>query len=319
MGPASRRWAGLAASALAVAALPWVVGSTYVLGTLVFVALNAIAALGLSLVMGFAGQVSLGQAAFYAIGAYVSGVLTASYGWNGWAALAVAVAAGAVTALAVGLPIFRLSGLLLAMATLGFGIIVYYVLVNWSGLTGGPSGLTGIPPLALGPFRFDTDARVFWLAWGCLLTLLGLAGNLVDSRVGRALQAVHGSEAAAEAVGIDTARLKLAVFGVAGGVTALAGGLYAHYLTFVNPSPFGFAYSVELVAMVVLGGVSSLWGAPLGAAAVLGLVETLRALLPLVSPRSGAAEYEIVVFGLLLMLLMVFLPGGLASLGRRPA
>src|SRR3990170_7129598 len=270
------------------------VRSSYVLGMLIFIALNGMAALGLSLVMGFAGQVSLGQAAFYAIGAYVSGVLTASYGWNGWLSMAAAVLAGAVSAFLVGLPVFRLSGLLLAMATLGFGIIVYYVLVNWSGVPGGPSGLTGVPPLALGPFRFDTDARMVWLTWGWLLLLLGLAGNLVDSRIGRALRAVHGSEPAAQAAGIDTARYKLGVFALAGGMTALAGGIYAHYLKFINPSPFGFAFSVELVVMVVLGGVASLWGAVLGAAAVVLLVEALRGLLPLVTASHGAAEYEIV-------------------------
>src|SRR5512147_1207002 len=165
------RWDALLATAIVIAVVGGAVRSTYVLGMLTFIALYAIAALGLSLVMGFAGQVSLGQAAFYAIGAYVSGVLTASYGWNGWLSMAAAVLAGAVAAFLVGLPVFRLSGLLLAMATLGFGIIVYYVLVNWVSVTGGPSGLTGIPPLALGAFRFDTDARVLWLSWGFLLLL----------------------------------------------------------------------------------------------------------------------------------------------------
>jgi branched-chain amino acid transport system permease protein len=307
------------AGAVLVATTGAVVTSSYVLGILVFIALNAIAALGLSLVMGFAGQVSLGQAAFYAIGAYVSGVLTASYGWNGWAALALAVLAGGATAFAIGLPIFRLSGLLLAMATLGFGIIVYYVLVNWSGVTGGPSGLTGIPPLALGSWRLDTDARMLWLSWGCLLLLLALGGNLAESRIGRALRAVHGSEVAAAAAGIDTARFKVTVFTLAGASTALAGALYAHYLTFINPSPFGFTFSVELVVMVVLGGVSSLWGSVLGAALVVLLAEALRALLPLLSVSHGAAEYEIVVFGLLLMAVMVLLPGGLTGSWRRAA
>ena len=315
----SRHWELVLAGAVLVATTGAVVTSSYVLGILVFIALNAIAALGLSLVMGFAGQVSLGQAAFYAIGAYVSGVLTASYGWNGWAALAAAVLAGGATAFAVGLPIFRLSGLLLAMATLGFGIIVYYVLVNWSAVTGGPSGLTGIPPLAFGSWRLDTDARMLWLCWGWLLLLLGLGGNLVESRIGRALRAVHGSEMAAAAVGIDTARLKLTVFTLAGASTALAGALYAHYLTFINPSPFGFTFSVELVVMVVLGGVSSLWGSVLGAALVVLLVEALRALQPLLSVSHGAAEYEIVIFGLLLMAVMVLLPGGLAGSWRRAA
>ncbi len=310
---ARRRWAWLAAAAAAVALTPAVVGSRYLLSTLIFVALNATAAVGLSLVMGFAGQVSLGQAAFYAIGAYTSGVLTATYGWNGWLALAVAVGAGAVTAFLVGLPIFRLSGLLLAMASLGFGIIVYYVLVNWSSVTGGPSGLTGIPPLAIAGFRLDSDGRVLWLAWGALLAVLGLAGNLIDSRIGRALRAIHGNEPAAQAVGIDTTRFKLTVFALGGAVTALAGSIYAHYLTVVNPSPFGFGYSVELVLMVVLGGVSSLPGAVLGAALVVGLTEGLRALLPLVTASHGAAEYEIVLFGLVLMALMLVAPAGITG------
>jgi branched-chain amino acid transport system permease protein len=316
---AGRRWALLAAAAALVGATGATVRSGYVLGMLVFIALNGMAALGLSLVMGFAGQVSLGQAAFYAIGAYVSGVLTASYGWNGWLSVAAAVMAGALAAFLVGLPVFRLSGLLLAMATLGFGIIVYYVLVNWSGITGGPSGLTGIPPLAIGRFRFDTDARMVWLAWGCLLVVLGLAGNVVDSRIGRALRALHGSPAAAEAAGIATTRLKLGVFAVAGAVTALSGALYAHYLTFINPSPFSFAFSVELVVMVVLGGTASLWGGVLGAAAVVLLAEGIRALLPLLSASHAAAEYEIVLFGLLLMAFVILCPGGLVGLGRRAA
>jgi branched-chain amino acid transport system permease protein len=311
------RWTLLAALGAALLLLPVVVRSGYVLGTLVFVALNGLAALALSLVMGFAGQVSLGQAAFFAVGAYVSGLLTAQHGWNGWLGLAAAAAAGALLALAVGLPVFRLSGLLLAMATLGFGVILYYVLVNWSAVTGGPSGLGGIPPLAVGGFAFDTDARALYLAGGILLLALGLTANLVDSRVGRALRALHGSEAAAAAAGIDTTRLKLAVFALAGGLTALAGGLYAHYVRFINPSPFGVGYSVELVVMVVLGGAASLWGAVLGAGVVVTLVEVLRALLPWVGIGHGAAEYEIVVFGVILMAFMVYLPDGLAGLARR--
>jgi branched-chain amino acid transport system permease protein len=318
-GAAARRWLALAAIGACVAAVPALARSSYVLGILVFIGIYGMAALGLSLVMGFAGQVSLGQAAFFATGAYVSGVLTATYRCNGWAAMLVAVAAGGAIAWVVGLPIFRLSGLFLAMASLGFGIIAYYVLVNWSAVTGGPSGLTGIPPLSIGGVRLDSDARMLWLAWALYLLLLGLTGNVVDSRMGRALRAVHASEEAAEAAGIDTVRVKLAVFALAGASTALAGSLYAHYLAFINPSPFGFAFSVELVVMVVLGGAASAWGSMLGAAAVVLLVEALRGLLPLLSAGHGAAEYEIVAFGLLLMASMIFLPGGLAAIGRQPA
>ena len=142
------------------------------------------------------------------------------------------------------------------------------------------------------------------------------AGLSAGTRIGRALRALHGDEAAAQAAGIDVARLKLGVFALAGGLTALAGSLYAHYLTVINPSPFGFAYSIELVVMVVLGGVASLWGAVLGAAAVVLLVEGLRSLLPLVTMTHGAAEYEILLYGLVLMAFMVFLPRGLSGLGH---
>ena len=134
--------------------------------------------------------------------------------------------AGGVTAFAIGLPIFRLSGLLLAMATLGFGIIVYYVLVNWSGVTGGPSGLTGIPPLALGTWRLDTDARMLWLCWGCLLLLLGLGGNLVESRIGRAL-ATADDRLTPEAISAAGAGLVAPWLVVAGLAAAALGVLLA--------------------------------------------------------------------------------------------
>jgi branched-chain amino acid transport system permease protein len=216
----------------------------------------------------------------------------------------------------IGVPIFRLSGLLLAMATLGFGIIVYYVQVNWTALTGGPSGLTGIPPLSLGGFRFDRDGRFLYLVWGAALLLLGLALNLADSRIGRALRAIHGSELAAQMAGVDTTWLKLQIFVVSAVYTGLAGSLYAHYLTFINPSPFGFGYSIELLVMVVLGGITSLWGSLLGAATVTALTELLRAIMPRLMSRTQA-EYEIILFGLLLMGFMIFLPRGLAGLARR--
>jgi branched-chain amino acid transport system permease protein len=301
---------------LLLALTPLVVRSSYFLGMLNFIGLNTIAALGLTLLMGQAGQVSLGQAAFFGLGAYTSGILTATYGWNPWLAMGAAIVVAGVVAFLVGTPIFRLSGLLLAMATLGFGIIVYYVLVNWSSLTGGPSGLTGVPALDLWGFRFDRDSRFFYLVWGWVLLLLALAFNLSHSRTGRALRAIRQAELAAQTVGVDTTRLKLQVFVVSAVYTAIAGSLYAHYLTFINPSPFSFGYSIELLVMVVLGGVTSLWGAVLGAGSVTVLVELLRAVTPRLMGRTQA-EYEIILFGLLLMTFMIFLPEGLTGFRRR--
>ncbi len=299
-----------------LALTPVVVKSSYFLGMLNFIGINGIAALGLTLLMGQAGQVSLGQAAFFGLGAYTSGILTATYGWNPWLAMTAAVVFAGVVAFLVGTPIFRLSGLLLAMATLGFGIVIYYVLVNWSPLTGGPSGLTGIPTLDLWGFRFDRDSRFFYLVWGWVLLLLTLALNLTHSRTGRALKAIRQGELAVQTVGVDTTWLKLQVFVVSAVYTAIAGSLYAHYLTFINPSPFGFGYSIELLVMVVLGGVTSLWGALLGAGSVTVLVELLRAVTPRLMGRTQA-EYEIILFGLLLMGFMIFLPQGLTGLRRR--
>ena len=304
------------ALAVIVGGLPLVVRSGYLLGVLNFIGLNAIAAMGLTLLMGYAGQVSLGQAAFFGLGAYTSGILTATYGWNPWLAMVAAVVLTGALAFLIGTPIFRLSGLLLAMATLGFGIIVYYVFVNWTSLTGGPSGLTGVPPLALWSFRFDRDSRFFYLVWGCALLLLLFALNLTESRVGRALRAIRGGELAARLTGVDTTRLKLQIFVVGAVYTAIAGSLYAHYLTFINPSPFGFGYSIELLVMVVLGGLTSLWGALLGAGTLTVLTEVLRTITPQLMSRTQA-EYEIVLFGLLLMGFMIFMPNGLAGLGRR--
>ncbi len=301
--------------AVTVGAIPLVVRSGYLLGILNFIGLNAIAAMGLTLLMGYAGQVSLGQAAFFGLGAYTSGILTATYGVNPWAAMAAAGLLTGCVAFAIGAPIFRLSGVLLAMATLGFGIIVYYVQVNWTSLTGGPSGLTGIPPLSLGGFRFDRDSRFFYLVWGWVFFLLALALNLARSRIGRALRAIHGGELAAQMAGVDTTRLKLQIFVVSAVYTAIGGSLYAHYLTFINPSPFGFGYSIELLVMVVLGGLTSPWGGLLGAATVTALTELLRDVMPRLMGRTQA-EYEIILFGLLLMGFMIFMPKGLASLAR---
>jgi len=298
-----------------VGAIPLVVRSGYFLGMLNFIGLNSIAAMGLTLLMGYAGQVSLGQAAFFGLGAYTSGILTATYGVNPWMAMAAAALLTGCVAFAIGTPIFRLSGILLAMATLGFGIIVFYVEVNWTALTGGPSGLTGIPPLSLGGFRFDRDARFFYVVWGWALLLLALALNLADSRIGRALRAIHGGELGAQMAGVNTTRIKLQIFVVSAVYTAIAGSLYAHYLTFINPSPFGFGYSIELLVMVVLGGLTSPWGAFLGAGTVTVLTELLRAITPRLMGRTQA-EYEIVLFGLLLMGFMIFMPKGLTGLAR---
>jgi branched-chain amino acid transport system permease protein len=263
--------------------------------------------------MGYAGQVSLGNAAFYGLGAYISGILSGGYGISPWVALAAAAVATGLVAWAVGFPIFRLRGNYLAMATLGFGIIVHILFVElrqvrlWiidiADLTGGPSGLPyPVPPLTIGAFAFDSDSSYYYLVWAVCFALLFLARNIVRSRTGRALQALHTSEAAAASLGVDVARLKVKVFVLSAVYASLAGSLYAHYVAFVSPQPFGFLASVQLVVMAVVGGLASIWGAVVGSAAVKILSELLHEF----------GNLDVIVFGLILMLMIIFTPEGLA-------
>lgn len=308
--------AGLGILALGIGSAPLVVTSQYHLSVAVFIAIHAIVTIGLCLLIGYAGQISLGHAAFYGLGAYLSGVLTTRLGLDPWVAMAAGLALTAAVAYAFGRPILRLRGHYLAMATLAFGIIVYLAFVEFTDVTGGPSGLSGIPRLRIGAFVFDSERKFFYLAWGCVVGTIALSLNLVNSRVGRALRAVHGSEVAAETLGVDTAAYKLKVFTLSAAYAALAGSLYAHYLSFVSPPTFGFIASVEFVVMAAVGGLASVWGAPFGAAAVTLLGEGVRELMPrLLAYASG--EHEVIAYGLLLILIMVFVPEGLTVGGLR--
>ena len=265
--------------------------------------LHAILAVGLNLLMGYAGLISLGHAAFFGLGAYSTAIFTTRHGLDPWPALAAGLCIAGLTAFVVARPVLRLKGHYLAMATLGFGIIVNILLVQTGGLTGGPDGIGGIPPLAIFGWTVDTDARWYWVISGALLLVVLLALNLMDSRAGRALRALHGSEVAAGLMGIDTAAAKTAVFVLAALTAALAGSLFAHQQAFVSPDSFNFFVSIELVTMVVLGGMASTWGAILGAVILTVLPELLVVF----------EDYEVVIFGAILMLTMIFLPQGIAG------
>lgn len=307
----------LAAILLAPSALP----NEYYLTVLIIGGFNAILAMGLNLLMGFAGQVSLGHAAFYGLSAYATGILTATYQWPVLGGAAAGIGLVVAVAYLIGKPTLKLKGHYLAMGTLGFGVIVYIVFNEATGLTGGPSGFTGIPKFRVGGWQPSSDRQYYYLVWGVVFVLLVLAQNLVRSRLGRALRALHTSESAASVLGIDVAKYKLFVFVLSAFYAAVAGALYAHYVTFVSPATFGFPFSVQLVTMVVLGGMASLWGAVAGALFLTALPEFLRVL----------ESFDILVYGAILVLCMIFLPGGLAEgveklwcglgrlVGRKPA
>jgi branched-chain amino acid transport system permease protein len=293
--------------------LPLVV-PVWVTGTVVYAAVYAIAAIGLSLLMGLAGQVSLGQASFFAVGAYTQAILVTRTGVPGLVAAVIAIALAMLAALLVGLPLLRLRGHYLALATLGLGIIVTVVAIETPFL-GATSGIFGIPKPEFGGRRYDSPAEYLWLLAPAVVLAVVAARNVVDSRVGRALGAVNDSEVAAETLGVDTFRLRLQVFVLSAGYAGVAGVFFAHWLAVVNPNSANFALSVEFLLMAVLGGLGTVWGAVVGGFAVEFLDEGLRETIPLLVP-GATGEVQLIGFGLMLTLAMIFLPGGLHQLFR---
>ena len=301
---------GGAAFCLLIAVLPLVFGTPYALSTMVLIGIYTIVTIGLCLLMGYAGQISLGQAAFFGLGAYASAILTARFGWSPWVAMAGAAAGTGMVAWLIGIPIFRLRGHYLAMGTLAFGLIVHIAMTEWKEYTGGPTGLPGIPRLTIGSLVLRGDRAYYYLVWTVAIVGLLLALNVVNSRIGRALRAIRDSEDAAESLGVDVARSKTLILATSAVYASVAGSLYAHYMIFVSPSAFDFDLSVRLVLMAAVGGMASVWGAPVGVGAILLLALVLREVVPLVT-RYGSGEYEIIAYGVLLVVIMIFMPQGL--------
>ncbi|MDH7570393.1 MAG: branched-chain amino acid ABC transporter permease, partial [Armatimonadota bacterium] len=282
---------------------PWVVGA----GWCVLLAARARIPLGrLSAVYALGAAAGLGTLAL-CTRAMTPGAVSP------WTAIACGVLFSCLAAYLLAGQAVRLHGHYLAMATLGFGVILSIVFLQWEPVTGGTSGIYGIPNLSLNGFAFDSDLSVYYLVWGVALAVIALSENIVNSRVGRAFRAVHSSEVAAATLGVDTTRYKVQVFVLSAALASLAGSLYAHYVTFISPEPFGFKFSVQLVVMVVVGGMASIWGAIFGAATVTALGEALRGLgeTPVHGLGVPLSDCDVALFGLILMVIMVYMPAGL--------
>ena len=299
----------IAIFALFIIIFPWVARLIPAIGNypdiMIFAGIYCLITIGISLLMGYAGQISLGQAAFYGIGAYVSGILTATYGLNPWLCMIIGMAVAAVVAVVIGVPSLKLRGHYLAMATLAFGIIVFIVFneeVNW---TGGPDGMSGIPGLSVFGFEFNSIEKYYYLVWFFVFAVFIFTINVIQSRTGRALRAIHASEAASHAMGVDVSRFKIMVFVYSAILAALAGSLYAHYINFINPSTFDLFFSIKLLIMIALGGMHEIWGAIIGAFLITFLsFEWLHFF----------EEFEVIVYGIILLLVIIFLPHGLAGI-----
>jgi branched-chain amino acid transport system permease protein len=307
--PFSRLWP--AVLLLVLLAVPWLLGG-YLVSMLIFAGIYGIAAVGLSLLVGYAGQPSLGHAAFLGVGAYTSALLATRFQLSPWLGLVAAVALTGLLAWPVGDLLLRLQGNHLALGTLGFGVIAHIVLLEWVELSRGPSGLGPIPPFTLLGAPLRDAAQFFYLMLAAVLLTAALAHNLTRSRAGVALRALREREVAAESSGLDTTALKLRVFVLSAALAGCAGSLYAHYVGYISPASFGFGVSVELLVMAAVGGLTRVWGALIGAALVLGLVEAIQALLPLALPQASG-EHELILYGLLLIAVMTRLPEGVAG------
>ena len=278
--------------------------SPYKSGILVFVGIYIILAVSLDLLMGYAGQISVGHAAFFAIGAYVSGILTARYGVPPVVALIGGMVLSAAVAWATGRPVMALKEYYLAMATLALNEIVVTLIIGLQWLTGGASGLRDIPAFSLFGFSFDNHIHYYYFVWALVVLVVASSLAVVRSPFGRTLIAIHSDETAAKTFGIDCAKYKVRIYVFSAILASLAGSLFAHYMGFLAPDDFGVLTSINILVMLFLGGTGTIYGPALGA--------VFLKLLPEVTYQFQ--DYELLMNGVILIVVLVFMPKGLFGL-----
>ncbi|MGB7398830.1 branched-chain amino acid ABC transporter permease [Castellaniella sp.] len=291
---------GLAILVAVLFVVPFLVPNSFYLDIAIRMAINAIIVLSLNLLVGYAGQISLGHAGFVGLGAYASAVLPTHFAMHPLLALLVGAAGSGILALLVARPILRLKGHYLAMATLGLGIIIYIVITNEAAHTGGPDGMP-VPTMEIPGFSLMLDRQWYWVVATLLVLSVWGALNLINSPFGRALRGLHGSEVASQVVGIDVPRYKTTIFVLSAVVASIMGSILAHYIGFITPDVSNFFHSIELITMVVVGGMASVFGSVLGAV-------LLTALPQLLATFEG---WEVIIYGAILILCMIFLPRGI--------
>ncbi|MGH7707782.1 MAG: branched-chain amino acid ABC transporter permease [Vulcanimicrobiaceae bacterium] len=296
-----------------VGALIWFVPAYYA-GLVTLVGLYALVTIGLNLFMGYAGQVSLGQAAFVGIGAYASAVLSVKFGVTPWLGMVAAAAAAGVVAYVLGFVALRLRENMLALATLALGIVIAVVFSEWEYI-GATSGIKGIPEFVLGAYHFDLHGYAI-LAWVLVAVGVWFANNLVRSSFGWSLVAISAGELGAEALGVDGERLKRQTFVLSAVYAGLAGSVYASYQSYIDPTSFGFLLSVNFVLMSVIGGMRSLQGAIIGAAVVVALGQLLQIGIPLLLP-SARGDFQSFFLGAILVAMLILLPRGIVGIGSK--
>ncbi len=271
-------------------------------------AIYAIAALGMSLLLGYAGQISLGHAAFMGIGAYTTAILTTRYNCPVVLAFLASIAVTALIAFVVGKPVLKTKGYFLALATLGFGEIFYVFVSRTDAVIGGLYGLGGIPYFSIFGYEFSSYVQMYYLDWAILMGLIIYSQNMVNSRAGRAYRAISTDEVAASAMGIDVAGFKLKIFVLSGAYAGIAGSLMATYLSTAQPHGYGVQLSIFVVLAVIVGGMGNLWGTVVAAVILTWLKD---------EQLSRYQEYSTMIYGLILILILIFTPEGLASVRQK--
>ncbi|MFX1673710.1 branched-chain amino acid ABC transporter ATP-binding protein/permease [Paraburkholderia sp. A2WS-5] len=268
-----------------------------------YIGLYSIVAIGLVLLTGIGGMTSFGQAAFVGLGAYATAFLTTQYGVSPWLALIVGIVITALVALVLGLVTMRLSGHFLPLGTIAWGLALFFLFGNLE-MLGKYDGINGIPVLNVLGIKLESGRHIYYLIWVVVLASVISVQNLLNSRTGRAIRALRGGGLMAEAMGVNTAWMRVVIFVYAAVLAAVSGFLYAHLQRAVNPTPFGLNHGIEYLFMAVVGGVAHVWGAVLGAAILTVLQDWLQTLLPKLLGENG--NFEIIVFGILMVLLLQY-------------
>ncbi|MCG2791818.1 MAG: branched-chain amino acid ABC transporter permease [Actinomycetia bacterium] len=291
--------------------MPFLNFKQYYMHTFIMICIYILLTQGLNLISGFTGQLSLGHAAFYGIGAYASALLSLRLGVPVWLSIPVAAVFAGVFGIALGFPCLRLKGPYLVIATLGFGEIMRLIFLNWVKLTRGPMGITGImspetADLGFIKFSFDTKKTYFLLVLLIVILTVYFLNKLINSKTGRAMIAIREDQIAAELMGVNITYYKLFALVLSAFLAGLAGALYAHYIRYISPDSFVISESINILVMVVIGGMGTIIGPIIGSIFIELLLEYMRIL----------QEYRLIIYGLLLFFTIIYLPGGLAGLAR---
>ena len=284
---------------------PLIYSGSYPIGVGTVAGAMAAATVGFVLLLGYAHQLAFGQAGFLMIGGYTNAILCVQYGWDPFAALLVGIVIAMLLAYVIARPILKLRGFVLAMVSLALQLILIVLALEAVPITGGALGTQGVPKFAIFGISFANDVAFYYVAWTMAFICVAIGLNIDRSRIGRALKAIAASETAAAAVGIDIVRHKVQMFVVSAGMASVAGSLGVHYLRAMDPNVYGFAYSLNLLTAVIIGGLTSIWGGALGATAITGLRELLRGL--------GLPLWESVIMGTLTVVVLIAFPRGLAG------